>query len=139
MKNPETFEVFQEIWHHSKFPKGTLSGNAHDALRYTASGGLSDWVLGHVSIPSINPEIGSDNIFSYDFIIPFRKVVWDVLQKNINWLEHTYDKIGTQLNVTEAVLSKDRKTLTLTVKNQGLSDQVLKHNSIKINNVTILI
>jgi hypothetical protein len=133
MKNPETLDVFQEIWDHSEFPKGTLSGNAWEALRYTSSGEQSDWILGHVGIPSICPEIGSDNIFSYDFTIPFRKVVWDVIQKNINWLEHTYDKIGTQLNVTDAHLSKDKKHLVLTVKNQGLSDQVLKHTYITIN------
>lgn len=102
-KNPEILNVFNEIFHESKFPKGTLKGNAWEALRYTSSGEQSDWILGKLGIPSICPEIGSDNIFSYDFIVPFRPIVFDILQKNINWLEHTYDKIGNHFNVTKVV------------------------------------
>lgn len=36
--------------------------------------------------------------------------------------------------MTEAQLTKDKKTLVLTVKNHGLSDQVLKHTYITVNN-----
>lgn len=92
--NPDVLSVFNEIWDDSSFPAGTLRGNAWEALRYTSSGEQSDWILGELGIPSICPEIGSSNFFSYDFIIPYRNVLMQVLQENINWLEYTYEKIG---------------------------------------------
>jgi len=55
--------------------------------------------LGTLGIPSICPEIGSSNFFSYDFIIPYRSVLIEVLEENINWLEHTYLKMGNQLDI----------------------------------------
>ena len=70
--NPDVLSVFNEIWEDSSFPAGTLRGNAWDSLRYTSSGEQSDWILGELGIPSICPEIGSSNYFSYDFIIPYR-------------------------------------------------------------------
>ena len=93
-KNPDTLAIFNEIWRDSTFPEGTLRGNAWEALRYTSSGEQSDWILGALGIPSICPEIGSSNFFSYDFILPYRQVLIQVLEENINWLEYTYNKIG---------------------------------------------
>ena len=86
--------IFNEIWEDSSFPAGTLRGNAWESLRYTSSGEQSDWILGALGIPSICPEIGSSNFFSYDFVIPYRSVLIEVLEENINWLENTYSKIG---------------------------------------------
>lgn len=98
-KNPDTLAIFNEIWRDSTFPEGTLRGNAWEALRYTSSGEQSDWILGALGIPSICPEIGSSNFFSYDFILPYRQVLIQVLEENINWLEYTYNKIGNQLEI----------------------------------------
>jgi hypothetical protein len=50
--------------------------------------------LGALGIPSICPEIGSSDLFSLDFTIKYRFVLNKVLQENIDWLEHTYKKIG---------------------------------------------
>ena len=50
--------------------------------------------LGALGIPSICPEIGSSDLFSLDFTIRYRFVLNKVLQENIDWLEHTYNKIG---------------------------------------------
>lgn len=64
-RNPDVLNVFTEIWNESKFPIGTLKGNAWEALKYTSSGEQSDWILGALGIPSICPEIGSSDYFSY--------------------------------------------------------------------------
>lgn len=98
-RNGEILKVFNEIWEEAEFPPGTLKGNAWEALRYTSSGEQSDWILGTLGIPSICPEIGSGNLFSYDFTIPFRSVLIEVLEGNLNWLEHTYEKIGNQFKI----------------------------------------
>ena len=37
-RNPDVLNVFTEIWNESKFPAGTLKGNAWEALKYTSSG-----------------------------------------------------------------------------------------------------
>lgn len=94
-KNPEALSLFMDIWNESKFPEGTLNGNAWETLRYTSSGEQSDWILGELGIPSICPEIGSSDIFSFDFFIPIRRIVVNILEENLNWLENTYKKIGS--------------------------------------------
>jgi len=98
-KNPGVLDVFQELFDDSTFPVGTLKGNAWDALHYHSSGEQSDWILGTLGIPSICPEIGSSDFFSYMWNIPFRKVVFNIMEENLNWLENTYVKIGNQIVV----------------------------------------
>jgi hypothetical protein len=54
----------------------------------------------------------------------------------MNWLEHTYEKIGNQVSL-EAIGYKKNKTtavLFLNVTNHGLSDQIQSDFKIKINN-----
>jgi hypothetical protein len=63
--NPDVMDVYNEIWNSSTFPQGTLHGNAWEALHYHSSGEQSDWILGELGIPSICPEIGSSDFFSF--------------------------------------------------------------------------
>lgn len=123
-KNPDVLRIYEEIWHESKFPDGTLSGNAYEALEYTSSGEQSDWILSELGIPSICPEMGSSDLFSYQFILPYRRVMIRVLRENINWLEHTYDKIGNQFKVDAKSYEIEGSNLVINfrVTNQGLSD-----------------
>lgn len=93
-RNPDVLSVFEEIWNESKFPDNSLHGNAWEALKYVSAGEQSDWILGELGIPSVCPEIGSSDFFSYQWNIPFRKVVVNVLEENKGWLEHTYFKVG---------------------------------------------
>lgn len=141
-KNPDVLDVFMEIWNASTFPEGTIKGSAWEALKYTSSGEQSDWILGELGIPSICPEIGSSDFFSYMWNIPFRRVMVNVLEENLNWLENTYDKIGNQIEV-EAIgyekLSNDKALLYFKVQNKGLSDQLVDEFEIKLgNNVHML-
>jgi len=124
-KNQDTLKIFDEIWNESTFPEHTLKGNAWEALRYISSGEQSDWILGELGIPSICPELGSSNFFSYDFIIPYRKVLIQVLEENINWLEHTYDKIGMEIEVKSMgydITPEGLYSLQFLITNKGLSD-----------------
>ena len=120
------FKIFNEIWSDSKYPSGTLHGNAAEALEYTSSGEQSDWITGALGIPSICPEIGSSDIFSYDFTIPFKRVVLTVLKENINWMDHTYHKIGNHYELTP--LGQNKGKFYLLVTNKGMSDQLTPLN-----------
>lgn len=79
-ENPGALQVYNEIWNDSHFPTGTLRGNAWEALRYSSSGEQSDWILSELGIPSICPELGSTDLFSYSFILPYRRLVFNVLR-----------------------------------------------------------
>ena len=94
IRNPAVFSIFQEIVNEAPFPHQMLTGNAKDALGYTSSGEQSDWILGALGIPSICPELGTDDIFAHEFKIKYLPVLRRVLEDNIGWLEHTYHKIG---------------------------------------------
>jgi hypothetical protein len=134
-RNPDVLNIFNEIWDESTFPVGTLSGNAWEALHYTSSGEQSDWILGALGIPSICPEIGSSDFFSYQWNVPFRKVVVNILEENINWLEHTYQKIGNQIEITpigHRMISDGKALLYLNVSNKGMSDQVAETVEVRV-------
>jgi hypothetical protein len=130
-ENPKILDVFDEIWNESTFPDGTLKGNAFEALAYTSAGEQSDWITGELGIPSICPEIGSNDIFSYTWNIPFRKVVLSVLEQNINWLEHTYDKIGNQITVNPLGYE------VISTKNSDMNSKNIVNLYINITNLGI--
>lgn len=137
-RNPEILDVFQEFMNETVFPENVMSGNAFNSLGYISSGEQSDWILGELGIPSICPEIGSNDMFAYNFTLPYRKNLVDVLLQNIQWMEHTYNKIGNQFHVAplhyqvHSALDKATGqmshlvTVHLKVSNKGLSDQILK-------------
>jgi len=93
-RSPGVLEIFKELFQDSKFPQGMMHGNAFEALNYHSSGEQSDWILGTLGIPSICPEVGSSDYFSYQWNIPYRPVVINILEENINWIENTFKKIG---------------------------------------------
>lgn len=64
-RSPGVLDIFMDIWNASTFPTGTIKGSAWEALHYTSSGEESDWILGELGIPSICPEIGSSDYFSF--------------------------------------------------------------------------
>ena len=117
-----------------------MSGNAFEALNYHSSGEQSDWILGTLGIPSICPEVGSSDYFSYQWNIPYRKVVINILEENINWIENTFKKIGNQVKIAP-VGYKYVKSLPngrlqflvlFNVSNHGLADQVIKNHRVDI-------
>lgn len=134
-EDPEALNVFTEIWNQSTFPSGTLHGNAWEALKYTSSGEQSDWILGELGIPSICPEIGLSDFFSYMWNIPFRRVVSNVLEENLNWLENTYTKIGNEISVNPVgykKLGNNQVLLYVNMQNNGLSDQMIPTYQVKL-------
>lgn len=138
LTNPEVLSIFKEFMNETNFPKHILTGNAFDSLGYISSGEQSDWILGELGIPSICPEIGSSDMFAYNFTLPYRKNLVDILLQNIDWMEHTYKIIGNHFRVEPLSYhlssSLNRTggpanflvTIQLKVSNLGLSDQILQ-------------
>lgn len=131
----------------AKFPNNVMTGNAFNSLGYISSGEQSDWILGELGIPSICPEIGSSDMFAYNFTLPYRKNLVDILLQNIDWMEHTYKKLGNQFKVepisyhltnnlnTKGGLST-LMTIQLKVSNLGLSNQILDEFDIKLKSAS---
>jgi hypothetical protein len=103
-----------------------MHGNAAEALEYTSSGEQSDWITGALGIPSICPELGSSDFFSFDFTIPFKRALLPVLKENINWMDHTYKKIGNQYEFTP--IGQNNGKFYLQVRNKGMTDQLTAFN-----------
>ena len=85
--------------------------------------------------------MGSSDFFSYQWNIPFRPVVVNILEENINWIEHTYQKIGNQIEINPLGyihLGGDKALAVIHVKNKGLSDLVPKSYNVKIHGAKIL-
>lgn len=100
--------------------------------------------MGELGIPSVCPEVGQSNLFAYDFTLPYRAVLDDVLEGNIDWLEYTYKKIGNHFKVEPIAyhlsntLSQNNGlqsqiTVTLKVSNFGLTDQIIPNFQIELN------
>jgi hypothetical protein len=139
-RSPGALDIFMEIWNDSTFPIGTMKGNAFEALNYHSSGEQSDWILGALGIPSICPEVGSSDYFSFQWNIPYRKVVINILEENINWIENTFKKIGNQVKITPIGYQWVKKLANgqaqviaiFNVSNHGLADQVMKNHKVEI-------
>lgn len=56
-----------------------IFGSAADSLHYESAGEAEDWALAALGIPAVCPEIGSDDWFSEQFTIPYRKIVVNIL------------------------------------------------------------
>lgn len=57
--------------------------------------------------------------------IPFRRVVTNVLEENLNWLENTYQKIGNEISASPMGYKKigdNEAVLYFKISNSGLSD-----------------
>ena len=139
-RSPGALDIFKELWHDSTFPVGMMKGNAFEALNYHSSGEQSDWILGTLGIPSICPEVGSSDYFSFQWNIPFRPVVINALKENLNWIENTFKKIGNQVKINPVGYKFVKKLnngqvqilALFNVSNHGLADQVIKDHKVEI-------
>lgn len=78
-------------------------------------------------------------MFSFEWNIKFRKVVVNVLEENLNWLENTYFKIGNEIRLEGLGylrLDNDKALLFINVTNRGLSDQIVSSIPIDLGNGT---
>jgi hypothetical protein len=53
------------------------------------------------NIPSVSPELGSDSLYSTDFILKYDFAVRDVLKDNTRWIIHTFKKLSGELRINE--------------------------------------
>jgi len=127
-QNPEAELIFNEIWDEATFPASTLRGNAIKTVGYISNGEGNDYIMKTFNIPSVSPELASDDFFSTDFFLPYDFVTRGVLRQNYPWIKHTFKKLAGEIeidpmnNATFQVSGGRNVTLKFDVKNIGLQD-----------------
>jgi hypothetical protein len=54
----EESEIYEEIWNSTGVLEGSIKGNGMKAIKYSANGEASDWMLGIHGIIALSPELG---------------------------------------------------------------------------------
>lgn len=126
ISNPEAKRIFNEIWDGAKFPTTTLHGNAIKTVGYVADGEANDYILKKFDIPSVSPELASDNFFSSDFFLPYDFVTREVLRDNHPWIHYTIQKLAGEVsfgkNTTVTLLPNGNYQFSFRVRNSGLQN-----------------
>ena len=63
---------------------------------------MDDWVLATFNIPSVTAELGDENQYIGEWTVKDKSTALSICQENSNWLEHTYKKLGNQINLQAA-------------------------------------
>ena len=75
-------------------------------------------------------------------MIPYRKIVTNILDENINWLENTYAMVGNQVEVEPVgyrQVGEDEAHVYFHFNNKGLANQMINDYKLKFGqNVTVM-
>ena len=119
---------------------------------------MDDWILATYNIPSVTGEIGSIDDFIDEWTVKSADKAYQIVTENQPWLEHTFQKIGTQLKMkpvtyfeysapkngtslaqkTEMLANEKLITVKLNVTNSGLSDMSSPYD-LEISNLDVSI
>lgn len=96
----------------------------------SAGGDSGDWSNHELGIPSAEAEIGLWNAYNLNWFPKTEQHAFDLVQKNINWVERTFEKLGNELKIEPIGYKKikgnkegdNRAILQIKVYNLGLSD-----------------
>ena len=72
----------------SYFPQGVIQGNGLATVEYSANGEGSDWFLGHASVLSMSPELGTNNEETRSFFLPTVDLIKEVVEANSVFITH---------------------------------------------------
>lgn len=99
-RSPGVIQIFLEIGNDASFPKNEKNyGNSHDLLGEKIGGDMDDWILGTLNIPSVTAELGLQEQYIDSWQIKDKETALQIMEENEPWLEHTYQKIGCQVNL----------------------------------------
>lgn len=102
-RNPGILAIFQEIEEQAQFPDGNKNdGNSQQLIGEKIGGDMDDWVLATFNIPSVTAELGDENQYIGEWTVKDKSTALSICQENSNWLEHTYKKLGNQINLQAA-------------------------------------
>ena len=134
---PWISQVYDEISNEAKFPVGTAFGPAYENLGIVAGGDAGDWITHSLGIPASEAEISAWEDLQYNWF-PFDNArSFRIVNENLDWLEHTYKKIGNQIKIEPIGYTRSLENgkqlaiLKMNITNLGLSDQI--HDDIKLN------
>jgi Zinc carboxypeptidase len=85
-KYPEQALIYDEISRDTNLPEGNIKGNAMQAIRYSANGEASDWMLGVHGIVAMSPELGTKDRDSEDFFIRDAGTLKSIIVENAKWI-----------------------------------------------------
>lgn len=60
---------------------------------------MDDWVLSTFNIPSVTNELGTEDQYTDAWTVQSVSTGYQLCNENLQWLEHTYHKIGPQLKL----------------------------------------
>ncbi len=97
--------AYEDLHLHSGLPEGVLYGNGIQSIFYTANGDANYWMLHDMRIFAVTSELGTKNPQSEVFF-PSKNVMREIGQENFNWMNYTFHKVSSQIDVN--VTSFDR-------------------------------
>ena len=153
-ERPDIKNIFEEIVSQVEFPEGTDIGSTTDILQIEAGGGAGDWITHELGIPAAEAEIGTWTDYKKSWVPKSMIKAKQIQDDNLVWLEHTYEKLGNQIEIkpvgyelvkrTEQELNnpyyrmfnkiKYTAILRLNVTNSGMSDQIYDNIKLRILN-----
>jgi hypothetical protein len=93
-EHPDIKKIFTEIVNDADFPDGTRMGPSGDSLKIRAGGDAGDWITHALGIPGSEYELGAWTDYASDWSPKSLSTAQTILDENLKWLEHIYDKIG---------------------------------------------
>ena len=60
----------------------------------------SDWIVYKLGIPAAEVEIGAATEYNSTWMPVSSAIAFKIVEENISWLEHTYNKIGNQITLS---------------------------------------
>lgn len=98
-EHPVIKQIFSEIVNDATFPDGTTMGPSGDSLQIRAGGDAGDWITHELNIPGAEFELGAWTDYDADWAPKNLNIAQKILDENLKWLEHVYEKIGNQISI----------------------------------------
>jgi hypothetical protein len=109
-EQPQIRSIFKEIVKESRFPEGTDIGSSTENVQIRASGIAGDWITKALGIPAAEAEIGGWNEYTKTWLPKSSEFAQEVLDENLLWLEHVYEKAGNQLVIRPLGYKMSKRT-----------------------------
>lgn len=74
-------------------------GPSGDTLQIKAGGDAGDWITHQLGIAGAEAEIGAWTDYDHFWVPRSLKTAQKVLDENLEWLEHVYEKMGNQIRI----------------------------------------